>query len=232
MRKFVSCLTGGLLVAGTVLLPVGVAAADDHSSQSAGNGVLAGNAVNLHIDAPVGICGLVVALFGAGTGGCLDLGGHDATTQATASGNGVLSGNAVSINIDIPVNIGSPTAPSSACAPAPGPCQPAPTACECVPPPPPCECAPPPPPPPCECVPTTTSTSTSTSIAPPPPAGPPAVTTAAPSRQLPSTGADTDRELALGLGLIALGAVCLSVSRRRGRVTESLVTQSGRRWRR
>jgi hypothetical protein len=230
MRKFVSCLTGGLLVAGTVLLPVGVAAADDHSSQSAGNGVLAGNAVNLHIDAPVGICGLVVALFGAGTGGCLDLGGHDATTQATASGNGVLSGNAVSINIDIPVNIGSPTAPSSACAPAPGPCQPAPTACECVPPPPPCECAPPPPP--CECVPTTTSTSTSTSIAPPPPAGPPAVTTAAPSRQLPSTGADTDRELALGLGLIALGAVCLSVSRRRGRVTESLVTQSGRRWRR
>ncbi|HMG45080.1 MAG TPA: chaplin family protein [Acidimicrobiales bacterium] len=212
MHILVEKLARTALLAAGLLLVVGVAPAQaqDAPSGSSSDGVLAGNVVNVDLDVPVTICGLLSALFGTGVNGCTTLPisiGSDAAGSG-AQGDGVVSGNALTLDADIPISLGGPGATT---------CQPncAPTTC-CVPP---TTCCVPPTT--CYCTTTSTSTSTTTSSSTtssststpsssvPPSTAPPSV------RHLPVTGGDLGHQLPIGAGLVGAGALFVWVSRRR-----------------
>lgn len=213
MHIMVEKLARTALLAAGLLLVVGVAPAQaqDAPSGSSSDGVLAGNVVNVDLDVPVTICGLLSALFGTGVNGCttlpISVGGDPG---GAAAGDGVVSGNALTLDADIPISLGGPGAP--ACQPtcAPPTCCVPPTTC-CV--------------PPTTCYCTTTSTSTtststtssstsSSSTSTPGSSAPPS--TAPPSGgRLPATGADLGHQLPIGAGLVSAGALFVWVSRRR-----------------
>lgn len=211
MHTLVEKLARTALLAAGLLLIVGVApaGADDVPSGSSGDGVLAGNVVNVDVDVPVTICGLLSALFGTGVNGCttLPISVGSGATRSGASGDGVVSGNAVNLDIDVPVDLGclpgcgTPPACVPTCTPPTTCCVP-PTTC-CV------------PPTTCYCT-TTTSTTSSTTTSSTSSTSVPSTTSSIPTgRRLPVTGGDLGRQLPIGAGLVAAGALFVWASRRR-----------------
>ena len=206
MHTLVEKLARAALLAAGLLLFVGVApaGADDIQSGSSGDGVLAGNVVNVDLDAPVTICGLLSALFGTGANGCttlpISLGGSTDAARSGASGDGVVSGNAVNLDLDIPVDLGClpgcGTLP--ACVPT---CTPATTCCV--------------PPTTCYCTTTTSSTTTSSTSSTSSTSVPSTTSSIPTGRRLPVTGSDLGLQLPVGAGLVAAGALFVWASRRR-----------------
>ena len=210
----------GLLFVLAVPTPV---AADDVGSSSSGNGVISGNNLAVDADAPVTICGLVVALMGTGVANCSPSGpvtvnGTTDSVQSNASGTGIVSGNAVGLDYDMPIVI---QCVISGCGGPPPDCGP-----QCVPP---TTCCVPPttccvPPTTCVCIPSTTttvptsstsssSTSSSTSSSSTVPTSSPP-TTSPSGPQLPVTGSNLVAALPLAAALIAVGATCVWAARR------------------
>jgi hypothetical protein len=207
------------------------AAADDVGSSSSGNGVISGNNLAIDADAPITICGLVVALMGAGVTNCSPSGpvtvnGTTDSVQSKASGNGIVSGNSVGLDFDMPIVIqcviagycGAPPDCGQQCVPT---CCVPPTTC-CV------------PPTTCVCIPSTTTTvptsttsssstsstsstssssiSSSSSSSTVPTSSPPSTSPSGP--QLPVTGSNLVPALPLAAALIAVGATCVWAARR------------------
>jgi hypothetical protein len=118
-KKFVCKTTGVLMLVAAVLMigppaqaaetdgPLAGTGSDIGSAMGEGDGVLAGNGVDVDLDVPIVACGVGVAGAGLGTGIChpggpLATTGDD-TTTANGSGSGVGTGNGVAVDADIPV---------------------------------------------------------------------------------------------------------------------------------
>ena len=95
------------------------AAAEAESSDFGGGGLLAGNTVEVPIDAPVNVCGVVLTVLGGGDSAedehCVNgpgtAGGTSSSASAVAAGNpGALSGNVVQVPVSLPTNICGDTA--------------------------------------------------------------------------------------------------------------------------
>jgi hypothetical protein len=220
VEKIVRRAAVAVLLAGGLLTTDGAALAAEPPTTASGDGVLAGNAVSLDLDAPITLCGLIGVLVGAPAGGCVTLGDPiPDTTQAAASGDGVVTGNAIAVDVDLPVTVAGSSAPppSPCCAPPPSPCcTPATVPC-CVPPTTvPC-CVPPTTVPPTTVPPTTAPPTTvpSTTVPPPgPPSSPGPDTATSSSARLPVTGGGTGVLVPVGAGALAAGAFFLAAARR------------------